>query len=51
LGVIVKFNLGATTPKIDALKTKAKHSIHNNRIKDFINLKGNISNIQASKSR
>jgi len=47
----VKFNLGATRPKVDALKTKVIHNIGNNTIKDLINLKGNISKYSTKKSR
>jgi hypothetical protein len=47
----VKFNLKATRPKINALKTKARHNICNNKIAILIYLKGNSSNIQTSKSR
>ncbi len=45
----MKFNLGATKSKVDALKTKARCKICSNRIKDLIDLKGNSSNIQTSK--
>ncbi len=47
----MKFNFGATRPKVDALKTKARCNIRNNIIKDLIDLKGNISNIQLKKSK
>jgi hypothetical protein len=49
-GVSVKFNLVAIRPKVDVLKTKAKHNIHNNTIKNLIDLKITISNIQLKKS-
>ncbi len=51
LGVSVKFNLVAIKPKVDVLKTKAKHIIHNNTTKNLIDLKRTISNIQLKKSR
>jgi hypothetical protein len=38
VGINVKFNLGAIRPKVDALKTKARCTICNNKIKDLINL-------------
>jgi hypothetical protein len=50
VGVNVKFNLGATKLKVNALKTKVRRNICSIRIKDLINLKGNSSNIQTSKS-
>jgi hypothetical protein len=50
-GVSVKFNLGATKPKIDVLKTKVRPNMCNVKIKNLINLKGNCSNIQLNKSR
>jgi hypothetical protein len=49
--VNVKFNLKAIRPKINALKTKARHNICNNKITNLIYLTGNSSNIQTSKSR
>jgi len=36
VGINVKFNLGATRPKVDALKTKARCTICNNKFKDLI---------------
>jgi hypothetical protein len=47
----MKFNLVATRSKVDALKTKAKCNICNNKIKILVDLKGNISNIQLKKLR
>jgi hypothetical protein len=44
-------NLKAIRPKINALKTKARHNICNNKITNLIYLTGNSSNIQTSKSR
>jgi hypothetical protein len=44
--ISVKFNLGATRPKVNVLKTKVRCNICNNIIKD---LKGNSSNIQTFK--
>lgn len=51
MGVNLKFNLGATRPKVNALKTKVIRNINNNTIKGLIDLKRNISNIQLRKSR
>jgi hypothetical protein len=48
--VNVKFNLKATRPKINVLKTTARHNICNNKIINLIYLKENSSNIQISKS-
>jgi hypothetical protein len=45
--ISVKFNWGATKPKVNVLKTMARCNICNNIMKD---LKGNNSNIQKSKS-
>jgi len=42
LKVNVKFNLRATRPKVNALKSKVRSNIHNNTIKDLINLKENF---------
>jgi hypothetical protein len=49
--VSVKFNLVAIRPKVDVLKTKTRHKIHNNTTKTLIDLKRIISNIQLKKSR
>jgi len=51
VGVTVKLNLRVTKPKVNALKTKAKWNIRNNKIKNLIDLKGNSSNIQTSRLR
>jgi hypothetical protein len=49
--ISVNFNFGVTKPKVNALKTKVRHNISNNIIKDLIDLKINISNNQLKKSK